>query len=208
MNEPWLAAGLGNPGERYAATRHNVGWMVADVLCARFGVRRRKVRFVPIEAAEARADGAPLWIATTSAFMNLSGPPLASFARKRGVPVDRVVVIHDELDLPFGALKVKRGGSTAGHNGLGSLVQAFRSPDFYRVRIGIGRPPGRQDPADFVLDRFSARERDEVAVLVEEAADAVLAIVTDGLAAAQSKYNRSGLRTPGPSAGGGRGQVD
>jgi PTH1 family peptidyl-tRNA hydrolase len=202
VSEPWLAAGLGNPGERFAATRHNLGWMVADVLCARFGVRRRKVRFVPIEAAETRVDDTPLWVATTSAFMNLSGPPLASFARKRGIPVVRVIVIHDELDLPFGALKVKRGGSTAGHNGLGSLVQAFRSPDFDRVRIGIGRPPARRDPADFVLDRFSARERDEVAVLVEEAADAVLAIVTDGLAAAQSRFNRSGVRTEGGAAGG------
>jgi PTH1 family peptidyl-tRNA hydrolase len=207
VSEPWLAAGLGNPGERFAATRHNLGWMVADVLCARLGVRRRKVRFVPIEAAEARVGDTPLLIATTSAFMNLSGPPLASFAAKRGIPVERVIVIHDELDLPFGALKVKRGGSTAGHNGLGSLVQAFRSADFSRVRIGIGRPPGRQDPADFVLDRFPARERDEVAVLVEEAADAVLAIVIDGLAPAQSRFNRSGVRTEGGGSGGrGRGE--
>src|SRR5438093_120229 len=155
--------------------------MVADALCARLDARRRKVRFVAIEAAEAKVDGTPVLIVTTSAFMNLSGPPIASFARKREVPVERVIVVHDELDLPFGALKLKQGGSTAGHNGLGSLVQAFRSPDFYRVRLGIGRPPGRQDPADFVLEPFAARERQEADVLVEDAADAVLALVQDGL---------------------------
>jgi PTH1 family peptidyl-tRNA hydrolase len=191
VEEPWLVAGLGNPGDRFAKTRHNLGWMVADALCARLGERRRKVRFVPIEAAEAKVDAAPLLIVTTSAFMNLSGPPIASFARKRDVPVERVIVVHDELDLPFGALKLKLGGSTAGHNGLGSLVQAFRSPDFYRVRIGIGRPPGRQDPADFVLEPFAAREREEAEVLVEDAADAVLAVVKDGLKSAQDRFNRN-----------------
>ncbi len=193
-NEPWLVAGLGNPGDRFAKTRHNLGWMVADVLCASLGVRRRKVRFVQLEAAEAKVEGTPLLIVTTSAFMNLSGPPIASFARRRGVPVARVIVVHDELDLPFGALKLKQGGSTAGHNGLGSLVQAFRSPDFYRVRIGIGRPPGRQDPADFVLEPFAARERKEAEVLVEDAADAVRTLVTDGLQVAQDRFNRSAAR--------------
>jgi PTH1 family peptidyl-tRNA hydrolase len=191
---PWLVAGLGNPGDRFARTRHNLGWMVADALCVKLGVRRRKVRFVPLEAAEAKVDSTPLLIVTTSAFMNLSGPPIASFARKRDVPVERVVVVHDELDLPFGALKLKQGGSTAGHNGLGSLVQAFRSPDFSRVRIGIGRPPGRQDPADFVLEPFAARERDEAEVLVQEAADAVLALVTHGLRIAQDRYNHGAPR--------------
>jgi peptidyl-tRNA hydrolase, PTH1 family len=197
VDEPWLVAGLGNPGERFAKARHNLGWMVADVLCARLAARRRKVRFVPIEAAEAKVDGTPLLIVTTSAFMNLSGPPIASFARKRDVPVERVIVVHDELDLPFGALKLKQGGSTAGHNGLGSLVQAFRSPDFYRVRIGIGRPPGRQDPADFVLEPFAARERDEAEVLVEDAADAVLALIRDGLQVAQDRFNRGGTSPRG-----------
>jgi peptidyl-tRNA hydrolase, PTH1 family len=192
--EPWLVAGLGNPGDRFATTRHNVGWMVADALCVKLHTRRRKVRFVPLEAAEVKADGTPLLIVTTSAFMNLSGPPIASFARKRGVPVERVIVVHDELDLPFGALKLKQGGSTAGHNGLGSLVQAFRSPNFFRVRIGIGRPPGRQDPADFVLEPFATRQRDEVEILVEEAADAVLALVTDGLRVAQDRFNRGAAR--------------
>jgi PTH1 family peptidyl-tRNA hydrolase len=193
VQEPWLVAGLGNPGERFATTRHNLGWMVADVLCARLEARRRKVRFVPIEAAEAKVGDSQVLIVTTSAFMNLSGPPIASFARKREIPVERVIVVHDELDLSFGALKLKRGGSTAGHNGLGSLVQAFRSPDFYRVRLGIGRPPGRQDPADFVLEPFATRQREEAAVLVQDAADAVLALIRDGLLAAQDRFNRGGV---------------
>ena len=124
--------------------------------------------------------------------MNESGPPLASLARKRDIPAERVVVVHDEIDLAFGALRVKFGGSTAGHNGLESVVAAFRSPDFYRVRIGVGRPPGRQDPVDFVLAPFASREREEVEVLIEDAADAALVLVTEGLAAAQDRYNRGG----------------
>ena len=197
MSEPWLVAGLGNPGERYAATRHNLGRMVVDVLCERFGVRRRKVRFLALEVAEASTTPSRaavemrLLLAASHAFMNESGPSYASFARKRGIPVGRVIACHDELDLPFGALKIKMGGSTAGHNGLDSLVRAFRSPDLFRVRMGIGRPPGRQDPADFVLQPFAAREREDAAVMVEDAADAVVSLVTDGLEAAQARFNRT-----------------
>ena len=199
MAEPWLVAGLGNPGDRYARTRHNAGWMALDVLCSRLGGRLRRQRFVGVEAAEATANGVQvLLVESAHAYMNLSGPPIASFAKKRDVPVDRVVVVHDELDLPFGALKIKRGGSTAGHNGVGSVAQAFRSDDFHRVRIGIGRPPGRQDPADFVLEPFAAREREDIAVTIEEAADAVLMLVTEGLEAAQAGFNRgSGPRPQG-----------
>lgn len=194
MDEPWLVAGLGNPGERYASTRHNVGRMVVDELCSRSGSRLRKVRFLPLEVAEAQAEGTPLLLAVSHAFMNESGPSYASFARKRGAPVERVIAIHDDLDLPFGTLRVKVGGSTAGHHGLDSMVQAFRSPGFYRVRMGIGRPPGRQDPADFVLEPFAPRERDEATTLVQEAADAVLALATEGLKAAQDRFNRGGAR--------------
>ncbi len=193
MAEPWLVVGLGNPGDRYAATRHNAGWMVVDLLCERLSVRRRKARFSPVEFAAAKADGAPLLLITAGQFMNVSGPPVASFAKKRGVPVDRVIVVHDDIDLAFGALRVKRGGSTAGHHGLDSFVQAFRSADFHRVRIGVGRPSGRQDVIDYVLQPFSAREREEAAVLVEEAADAVLSLATEGLQGAQGRFNRGGL---------------
>jgi peptidyl-tRNA hydrolase, PTH1 family len=190
--DPWLIAGLGNPGERYAKTRHNAGAMVLDRLSARLGAALKKVRFVAATAAEARTDDVPLLLVRTTTFMNESGPPLASLARKRDIPAERVVVVHDEIDLAFGALRVKFGGSTAGHNGLESVVTAFRSPDFYRVRIGVGRPPGRQDPVDFVLAPFASRERDEVEVLIEDAADAALVLVTGGLAAAQDRYNRGG----------------
>jgi PTH1 family peptidyl-tRNA hydrolase len=198
MSEPWLVAGLGNPGDRYAHTRHNAGRDAVEILCSRVGARLRKVRFLSLSAADAKIDGIPTLLVVPETFMNLSGSPIASVARKRGIPVDRVVACHDEIDLPFGALRIKRGGSTAGHHGLDSMVSAFRSPDFYRVRIGVGRPPGRQDPADFVLEPFRASEREDAAVLIEEAADAVASLVLDGLAPAQERFNRSGVRDRRP----------
>jgi PTH1 family peptidyl-tRNA hydrolase len=188
----WLVAGLGNPGERYAGTRHNVGARTIERLAERLGTRLRKVRFLPIEAGEATVDGHRVWLARAQTFMNVSGPPMASLARKRGVDPERVVAVHDEIDLPLGSLKVKRGGSTAGHRGLDSLAQALRTNDFHRVRIGVGRPAGRKEPADHVLEPFAKSEREEVDVLVEQAADAVLALVKDGLAAAQDRHNRAG----------------
>jgi PTH1 family peptidyl-tRNA hydrolase len=190
----WLVVGLGNPGPRYAPTRHNIGAWIVDRLASRLGERLRKVRFLPLEVAEARADGERLYVARPQTFMNVSGPPVASFARRRKVPVDRIVACHDEIDLAFGALKLKKGGSTAGHHGLDSLVEALRSPDFYRVRLGVGRPRGRQDPADHVLDPFAKAEREEAELLAEQGADAVLALVTEGLAAAQDRFNRAGQR--------------
>jgi len=190
----WLIAGLGNPGEKYARTRHNAGAMVVDLLCERLGVTLKKTRFVAAAAAEARTGDVPLLLARTTTFMNESGPPIASLARKRDVPAERVVIVHDEIDLPFGALRLKFGGSTAGHNGLESVVSAFRSPNFLRVRIGVGRPPGRQDPIGYVLSPFASREREDVAVLIGNAADATLALVTDGLPSAQDRYNRGGFR--------------
>jgi peptidyl-tRNA hydrolase, PTH1 family len=191
---PWLIAGLGNPGEEYASTRHNAGAMVVDLLCDRFGVRLRKVRFVQVEAAAATYQGMPLLLVRPQTFMNLCGPPIASFAKKREVPVDRVVAVHDEIDLPFGALRVKRGGSTAGHHGLDSMVSAFRSPDFYRVRIGVGRPTHRDQNIGFVLKPFAKAERADAEILTEQAADAVLSLVAEGLTIAQSKHNRPGVK--------------
>ena len=190
----WLVVGLGNPGPRYAETRHNIGAWVVDRIASRLGERLRKVRFLPLEVAEGRAEGERLYLARPQTFMNVSGPPVASLARRRKVPLDRIVACHDEIDLAFGALKLKRGGSTAGHHGLDSLVGALRSPDFYRVRLGVGRPRGRQDPADYVLDPFAKAERGEAELLAEHGADAVLALVTEGLAAAQDRFNRAGQR--------------
>jgi PTH1 family peptidyl-tRNA hydrolase len=123
--------------------------------------------------------------------MNVSGPPIGSLARKRGVDPDRVVIVHDEIDLPLDSLKVKRGGSTAGHRGLDSVAQALRTRDFHRVRIGVGRPPGRREAADHVLSTFSKAEREVADTLIEDAADAVLTLVRDGLAAAQDHHNRT-----------------
>jgi len=192
--DAWLIAGLGNPGEKYARTRHNAGAMVVDILCERFGVALKKTRFVAATSAEARTGEVPLLLVRTTTFMNESGPPIASVARKRDIPTERVVIVHDEIDLPFGALRVKFGGSTAGHNGLESVVSAFRSRDFFRVRIGVGRPPGRQDPIGWVLSPFASREREDAAVLIQDAAEATLALVTEGLASAQDRYNRGGFR--------------
>jgi PTH1 family peptidyl-tRNA hydrolase len=187
---PWLVIGLGNPGERYARTRHNIGARVANRLAERLGARLRKVRFIPLEAAEANLDGDRVYIARPQTFMNVSGPPVASFAKRRKSDVEHVIVCHDEIDLTFGTLKLKRGGSTAGHNGLKSLQQAFRSPEFYRVRLGVGRPPGRKDAADHVLDEFTKAEREEVEFLIEAGADAVETLIRHGLTAAQDRHNR------------------
>lgn len=191
-----MVAGLGNPGERYERTRHNVGAMVVERLAERLEVRLKKVRFLSLSAAETKAGNVPLLLARPGTFMNECGPPIASLARKRGVTVDRVIACHDDIDLAFGALRVKRGGSTAGHHGLDSMVQAFRSPDFYRVRIGIGRPTGRWENVDFVLGPFAKREQEEANVLIEDAADAVLSLITEGLERTQSRFNRSGVSEP------------
>jgi PTH1 family peptidyl-tRNA hydrolase len=193
----WLVAGLGNPGERYAGTRHNVGVMVVEELAERAGERFRKARFVPADVAEIAAQGERVLLVKSRTFMNESGPAYASVAKKNDVPPDHVIAAHDELDLAFGALRVKFGGSTAGHHGLDSLVAALRTPDFLRLRLGIGRPPGRQDPLDFVLRPFSKKEAEVVAVLIDDAADAALSLVRHGLSPTQDRYNRSGPRTEG-----------
>ncbi len=190
----WLLAGLGNPGERYAKTRHNVGAMLVDELARRAGERFRKARFVPVEVAEFAESGERVLLARSRGFMNESGPSYASLARKHGIAADHVIAAHDDLDLAFAAMRIKRGGSTAGHHGLDSLVGALRTPDFYRLRLGIGRPPGRQDPMDFVLEPFTKREEADVAILIDDAADAALSLVRDGLGPTQDRYNRAGPR--------------
>ncbi|MEX1047559.1 MAG: aminoacyl-tRNA hydrolase [Actinomycetota bacterium] len=191
----WLVAGLGNPGKNYSSTRHNVGWMVADALAGSANERFRKVRFVPLEVAEIRDGDVTLLVAKPLTFMNDSGPPIGSLARRRKIDPSHIVVIHDEIDLPLGALRVKLGGSTAGHQGLNSVVSGLRTPDFYRVRLGVGRPPGRQDPADYVLEPFSKKELDEVPSLVEAGAETVRSLVAGGLEAAQNSHTRSGTKS-------------
>jgi PTH1 family peptidyl-tRNA hydrolase len=197
LSDPWLVVGLGNPGERYADTRHNAGAMVVERLCNKLGARLRKVRMVSVFVAEARHGDAPLLLCVPASLMNECGPPIASFARKRGVPVERVIACHDEIDLGFGALRIKHGGSTAGHHGLDSMVAALGSGSFYRIRLGVGRPAGRPQNVDFLLKPFRKDERDEVALLVDDAADAALSLIAEGLRRTQDRFNR-GAVSQGP----------
>ena len=190
----WLVAGLGNPGSRYAKSRHNLGYRVVDELAARANERFKKARFVPADVCEIRESGERVLLGRAHAFMNENGPAFASLARKHHVEPDHVIAVHDEIDLPFGALRVKFGGSTAGHNGVKSLAAALRSQDFYRVRLGVGRPTGRRDPIDWVLEDFAKREAADVSILVDDGADAVLSLVRDGLSETQGRFNRSGPR--------------
>jgi peptidyl-tRNA hydrolase, PTH1 family len=190
----WLVAGLGNPGDRYAKTRHNLGRMVAEELARAGGVRLKKVRFLPALVAELRIDDERVLLVTSTRYMNESGTSYAGVARKQAVPPERIVAVHDELEIPPGELRVKLGGGSGGHNGLKSLTQALRTPEYHRVRVGIGRPPGRQDPADFVLVPIGKKDEAEVARWVDRAVDAVRSLISDGLAATQDRFNRDAGR--------------
>jgi PTH1 family peptidyl-tRNA hydrolase len=185
----WLVAGLGNPGDRYARTPHNVGRMVAEDLADEAGKRFR--RFLPVEAAEIQIGDERVLVVRSTRFMNESGPSYASLAKKHRIEPPRLIAVHDELDIPEDTIRVKLGGGNSGHNGLRSLDQALRSPDYLRVRVGIGRPPGRQDPADFVLQPMGKREQEDLSLLVRHAAEAVRALITDGLERTQDRFNRS-----------------
>jgi peptidyl-tRNA hydrolase, PTH1 family len=184
----WLVVGLGNPGPQYAGNRHNAGYMVADLLAARIGSGFRRDRSRS-QAATGRLCGVPIVIAKPMSFMNVSGPPVAALAAFYKIPPARIVIVHDELDLPLGTIRLKLGGGDGGHNGLRSVTKALSAREYYRVRIGIGRPPGRQDPADYVLRDFGTAERKEVPLVLERAADAVEALVRLGLAAAQNEFH-------------------
>ena len=186
--ERWLVVGLGNPGPQYAGNRHNAGYMVADVLAARIGSGFRRDRSRS-QSATGRLAGAPVVIAKPMSFMNVTGPPVTALAAFYKIPPARIVIVHDELDLPLGTIRLKLGGGDGGHNGLRSVTTSLSAREYYRVRIGIGRPPGRQDPADYVLRDFGTAERKEVPLILERAADAVEALVGLGLAAAQNEFH-------------------
>lgn len=187
----WLIAGLGNPSPDYAGNRHNAGFMVADVLAGRIGARFRAGKY-QAAVAEGRLAGCPVTLAKPLTFMNVSGGPVAGLGRFYKLPPGRLVVIHDELDIPFGTLRLKLGGGDNGHNGLRSITASLGTREYYRVRVGIGRPPGRMDPAAFVLRDFSAAERKELPFLLDRAADAVTALLAGGLAAAQNAFHGEG----------------
>jgi PTH1 family peptidyl-tRNA hydrolase len=192
-DDAWLVAGLGNPGKEYAGNRHNVGFRVADLLAYRIGAKFGRSKRAHAEVAEGRLGfgGPRLVLVKPLTFMNLSGAPVVSLSQFFKVPVSNVIAVHDELDVPFGEVRAKRGGGEGGHNGLRSMSKSLASKDYARVRFGIGRPPGRQDPADYVLSDFSSAERKELDFLTDRAADVVEAIVLDGVEWAQNKYHGS-----------------
>lgn len=182
---PVLIIGLGNPGPSYAGNRHNVGAMVADLLAGRMGGNFSSHR-AGADVLEGRLAGARVILAKPRSYMNVSGGATAGLARFFKVPPANIVVLHDELDLPPQTIRVKQGGGEGGHNGLRSISTSLGSKDYLRVRFGIGRPPGRQDPADFVLKNFSAAERKELPLDLEHAADAVELLIRRGLLEAQN----------------------
>ena len=192
--EVWLVVGLGNPGPSYAGHRHNVGYLVVDELAERMGSPLRAHKSGRADVVEGRlgapgTDAPRVVLVRARCYMNESGGPVKALATFYKVPPDHIVAVHDELDLPFGSQRVKLGGGDNGHNGLRSLRSSLGTGDFHRVRIGIGRPPGRQEVSDFVLSNYSAAERKEVPFQVFAAADAVESLVTDGLAQTQQRFN-------------------
>ncbi|MHA7648516.1 aminoacyl-tRNA hydrolase [Mycobacterium sp. ML4] len=189
MAEPLLVVGLGNPGENYARTRHNLGFMVADVLAARLGANFKAHKRSGAEVSTGRIAGHSVVLAKPRCYMNESGRQVGRLAKFYSVPPTEIIMIHDELDLDFGRIRLKQGGGEAGHNGLRSVAAALGSKDFHRVRIGIGRPPGRKDPAAFVLEPFSAVERREVPTICEQAADATELLIELGLEPAQNRVH-------------------
>lgn len=184
-----VVVGLGNPGPQYEKTRHNIGFMVADVLAGRVGGKFSAHKRSGAEIVQTRLVGRQVILAKPRSYMNLSGGAVSGLARFFSVKPESIVVIHDELDLDFGTVRLKQGGGEGGHNGLRSISQSLGTKDYLRTRVGIGRPPGRQDPADFVLKPFSSIERKELDLVCEEAADAVELVLQLGLEAAQNRLH-------------------
>ena len=189
-DERWVIAGLGNPGAEYAGNRHNAGYMVADLLAARMGAAFKRDRS-GAAVAGGRLAGVPVTLGKPRSYMNCSGGPVAALRSFYKVPVSRVIVVHDELDVPFGTIRLKLGGGDNGHNGRRSVTAALTTRDYYRARLGIGRPPGRMDPAAFVLRNFSITERKQLPEVIERCADAVETLLGRGLAAAQNEFHPS-----------------
>jgi PTH1 family peptidyl-tRNA hydrolase len=192
-SETWLIAGLGNPGPGYSRNRHNVGQMVLDELAGRMGgsFKTHKARAQVLEG-RLGVGGPRVVLAKPLTYMNTSGGPVSALAKFFGIGPEHVIAVHDEIDIPFGAIKLKIGGGEGGHNGLRDISKALGTKAYHRVRVGVGRPPGRMDTADYVLQDFSAAERKELPFLVSDAADAVVSLVGEGLLNAQQKFHSAG----------------
>jgi PTH1 family peptidyl-tRNA hydrolase len=188
----WLVVGLGNPGDQYAATRHNIGQMVIDELA-----RRHSVKFSSHKSRTDIAafklgvgiDAHSVIIGKSKSYMNETGGPVKALANFYSVEPEKIIVLHDELDIPFAAIRTKLAGGDNGHNGLKSMTSSFGTPNYYRIRLGIGRPMGQQDPADFVLKAFSKVEQKDLAEFIDRGADVVESLIAKGLEATQSAFN-------------------
>jgi PTH1 family peptidyl-tRNA hydrolase len=190
MTDTWLIVGLGNPGSEYAHNRHNVGQMVLDELAGRLGggFKSHKARAQVLEG-RLGIGGPRVVLAKPVSYMNVSGGPVSALAKFYGIDPARVIAVHDEIDIPFMSVKLKIGGGEGGHNGLRDISKALATKDYLRVRVGVGRPPGRMDTADFVLRDFATTEKKELPFLIDTAADAVESLVRDGLQSAQQKFH-------------------
>ena len=194
MSDAWLIVGLGNPGPEYEKTRHNIGQMVLDELAKEVGGSFKKHSKASAVVVEGRLGfGGPKVILMKSlGYMSTSGGPVSAVAKFYGIDPDHIIVVHDELDIPFDTIKLKIGGGEGGHNGLRDITKALGTKDYYRVRTGIGRPPGRMDTADFVLKPFSSTEAKDLPFLISNAADATMMLVKEGLLATQQRYHGAG----------------
>ncbi|MFC9351154.1 aminoacyl-tRNA hydrolase [Arthrobacter sp. NPDC057013] len=190
MTDTWLIVGLGNPGPEYSGNRHNVGQMVLDGLAARIGgkFKAHKARALVVEG-RLGIGGPRVVLAKPGTYMNVSGGPVSALARFYDVEPSRVVAVHDEIDIPFNTVKLKIGGGEGGHNGLRDISKALATKDYLRVRVGVGRPPGRMDTADYVLRDFGTAEKKELPFLLDDAADAVELLIREGLTAAQQQFH-------------------
>jgi PTH1 family peptidyl-tRNA hydrolase len=188
----WLVAGLGNPGDQYAATRHNVGQMVIDQLVKRHSIKlasHKSRTHIAAYKLGVGIDAHQIILAKSQSYMNETGGPIKALANFYSVEPENIIVLHDELDIGFAAIRTKLGGGDNGHNGLKSMTSAFNTPDYYRVRLGIGRPMGQQDPADFVLKQFSKEEKKDLDEFIERGADVVEFLIEKGLDLTQGKFN-------------------
>ena len=191
-SSPWIIVGLGNPGEQYEATRHNVGQMVIDELAKRHNVKLSSHKSRTDIAAYKLGVGVAAFsviLAKSKSYMNESGGPIKALANFYSVEPENIIALHDELDIPFAAIRTKFAGGDNGHNGLKSMTSAFDGPDYFRVRLGIGRPMGEQDPADFVLKAFSKVEQKDLGEFIDRGADVVESLITKGLEVTQSTFN-------------------